>query len=385
MQFSIVSTMDDFSALEDRWNDLISRAPGSSVFQTFAWLNTWWRVFGDDRAMHIITASDGKTLIGLLPVYIERSHLLSAIGLRKLRLIGYGGDTTPDDLGPILAESHQEQAIDLLTKGLNSLRSEWDIAEFDDLDPQSPLISAIQAQRPGELEVAEGAKIAYVELPDSFDGYLAKLSSNRRSKIRRGRKKLGEHADYRFHIVRSQAELDRHYPDLIRLHKDRWEGRAEDIGFSTEGYVTFHRDVMADLLKQDALRLMFLISEERAIAASYCYRWRRAFYFFQGGIDKDYKAYRIGEVMMGHAIEQAISEGMQLFDMLRGEHDYKNSLTDMTRRRTHLRLNQPTLRTISYRTLRAGYRSIRGLYASPSDHDHGAADGVIARTKDHAA
>ena len=385
MQFSIVSTSNDLTALEQRWNDLIVRSPDSSVFQTFAWLKTWWRIFGQDRNMRIITASDGKILIGLLPVYIERSHLLPAIGLRKLRLIGYGGDTTPDDLGPILDQDQPDEALDLLIAGLESLRSEWDIAELDDLAPNSPLISALTARRPGEVEVTEGAKISYAELPSSFDDYLAKLSSNRRWKMRRGRKKLREATNYRFHVVGSQAELDLHYPDLIRLHKDRWQGRSEDIGFSTETYVNFHRDVMAEMLKQDALRLMLLIGDEGAIAASYCYRWRGAFFFFQGGISKDHADFRLGEVLMGHAIEQAIGEGMQIFDMLRGQHDYKKSLTDKERTRAHLRLNQSTLRSISYRTIRAGYRSVRGLYSNDSEHHEGGATAERTGTENHAA
>ncbi len=385
MSYTIIAEANDLAVLEDDWNDLVTRSEDCSVFQTFAWLNTWWRLFGENRRMRIIAARDDGTLIGLLPVYIENAQLLPAIGLRKLRLIGYGGDTTPDDLGPILDQAQADQALALLVQGLNMLRQEWDIAEFDDLDPQSPLITLIQDQKPGEAEITEGARISYVELPASFDDYLAKLSSNRRWKLRKGRKKLHEACNYRFHVVGSQDELDRYYPDLIRLHRDRWEGRAEDIGFSTEGYVTFHRDVMAHLLKQDALRLMFLIGDQGPIAASYCYRWRGAFYFFQGGIDKDYKAFRLGEVLMGHAIEQAIVEGMTVFDMLRGEHDYKKSLTDKIRLRAHLRLNQPTLRAISYRTIRAGYRSIRGLYGHQPDDEHASATGGNKGAKDHAA
>ncbi len=385
LRFSIVATSDGFEALEDRWNGLIERSPDCSVFQTFPWLSTWWRIFGEDRQLRIILAHDHERLVGLLPVYIERSSLLPILGLSKLRLIGYGGDTTPDDLGPILDDADRDAIMTTLVDGLDSLRHEWDIAEFDDLDPKSPLIQVMSERREDEVELVDGARIAYVDLPASFDAYLAKLSSNRRWKLRRGRKKLFEHTAYRFHVVRSQEDLDRHYPDLIRLHRDRWQGRAEDIGFSTRTYVDFHQDVMAEMLKRDCLRLMLLIGDQGAIAASYCYRWRDGFYFFQGGFDKSFEPFRIGEVLMGHAIEQATVEGMRVYDMLRGEHDYKKSLTDKTRLRTHLRLNQPTVRTRSYRTLRAGYRTLRGFAISPSNQDHGAGAKDKAAVQDHAA
>jgi CelD/BcsL family acetyltransferase involved in cellulose biosynthesis len=374
VKFSILKQADALDALEVRWTRLVERSPEASVFQTFAWQSIWWRVFGKGRDLRIILAEDGEELVGLLPVYVERTDLLPAVGLRKLRLIGYGGDTAPDDLGAITAGGDPKAVIESLVDGLLSLQGEWDIAELDDLHPDSALIKALGARLGGQVALEEGARISYVELPETWDGYLAKLSSNRRWKLRRGRKKLHEHKPYRFHLVRSADELERFYPELVRLHHDRWEHRSEDFGFSTDGYVGFHRDVMAAMLEADCLRLMLLIGEDETVmAANYCYRWRGGFYFFQGGFARDYERFRIGEVLMGHAIEQAIGEGMQVFDMLRGEHDYKKSLTDRIRTRTHLRIYQPTLRTLSYRTLRAGYRQVRRLYPGrDAGHDHGA-------------
>ncbi|MEM8948805.1 MAG: GNAT family N-acetyltransferase [Pseudomonadota bacterium] len=368
MTFEILSHANAFDGLEPRWNKLIDRSVDASVFQTFAWQSIWWRVFGKGRELRIILAKDGDDLVGVLPVYIERTPLLPAVGPRKLRLVGYGGDTAPDDLGPIMAGDDPAPITETLIDGLLSLKDEWDIAILDDLDPDSPMIKALSARLGDQVTLKPGARISFVELPETFDGYLAKLSSNRRWKLRRGRKKLHEHKPYRFHVVASQQELDLYYPELVRLHHERWEHRSDDFGFSTEGYVDCHRAVMAAMLDQDCLRLMLLIGEDGVVMASnYCYRWRGGFYFFQGGFAKDFERFRIGEVLMGHAIEQAISEGMRIFDMLRGEHDYKKSLTDAVRTRTHLHIHQPTLRTLSYRTMRAGYRQVRRFYPQPSD------------------
>ena len=369
MKFSILSHADAFDGLEPRWKRLIDQAPDASVFQTFSWQAIWWRIFGGGRDLRLILAEDGDELKGLLPVYIERTDLLPALGLRTLRLVGYGGDTAPDDLGPIVAGNDPAAVIETLIDGLLALKDEWDIAVLDDLDPESPMIDALVTRLGDQVTLEPGARISFVELPENFDGYLAKLSSNRRWKLRRGRKKLNEAKPYRFHVVTTGDELDRYFPELVRLHHDRWEHRSGEFGFSTEGYVDFHRDAMAAMLDQDCLRLMLLIGEDDVVmAANYCYRWRGGFYFFQGGFARDYERFRIGEVLMGHAIEQAIGEGMQVFDMLRGEHDYKKSLTDEIRTRTHLHIYQPTLRSVSYQTLRAGYRRIRRFYPETPAH-----------------
>lgn len=373
MQFSIIATSDALAGLKDRWGDLVERSPDCSVFQTFSWQTIWWRIFGRGRDLRVILAEDEGRLVGLLPVYIERTDLVPAIGLRKLRLIGYGGDTAPDDIGPLLSADDRDRAVDTLIEGLMSIQDAWDVAVFDDLHPDCPLMAALRDRFEGRVEITEGVRISYVTLPETFDDYLAKLSSNRRWKIRRGRKKLNQHKPYQFKLIATQEELERYYPELVQLHHDRWEHRSDEFGFSTEGYVEFHRTVMAAMLEEDCLRLMVLANEDGVIAANYCYRWRDGFYFFQGGFSRDYERFRIGEVMMGHAIEQAIGEGMGVFDMLRGEHDYKKSLTDQVRTRANMQLYRSTLRTLSYRTLRAGYRQMRRMRSNPVDaHDHAA-------------
>ncbi len=363
MKTSIVSTEDAFLALEDRWTRLIERSEAASVFQTFAWLSTWWRFFGKDQQLRIIIVEHGGELVGILPLYIEHcTDLLPAVGLRRLRLIGYGGDTTPDDLGPIIASESSCAETEALMKGFHSISGEWDIALFEDLDPASAFIPFAQQQMGDKVDLDDGMTISYAELPDSWDEFLATCSQRRRWKLRRGRTKLAEHSPYRFLLVQTQEELDLYYPELVRLHRERWSSSSEQGGFSTHDYVEFHRAVTAAMLRQNCLRLMFLINEnDTAIAANYCYHWRGAFYGFQMGFAPDHQHLRVGEVLMGHAIEQAIREGMNIFDMLRGDHDYKQWLTNRSRQRVNLVVHQPTMRTLSYKLLRTAYRKARQL------------------------
>jgi CelD/BcsL family acetyltransferase involved in cellulose biosynthesis len=83
---------------------------------------------------------------------------------------------------------------------------------------------------------------------------------------------------------------------------------------------------MKQLFEQDRLRLYCLESDKQLVAMLYCYRWKDGIYFFQGGFDTDYEDLRVGNVIMGFAIEHAINEGNRVFDMLKGDYRYKRSL-----------------------------------------------------------
>ena len=113
---------------------------------------------------------------------------------------------------------------------------------------------------------------------------------------------------------------------LIELHHKRWQGRTEHYAFSSPNYISFHKSVMHEFIKQNRLRLFCLELDEKIISMLYCYKWKDTMYYFQGGFDPDYYHLQPGQVIMGHAIESAIKERLKVFDMLKGNYEYKASL-----------------------------------------------------------
>ncbi|HPU25822.1 MAG TPA: GNAT family N-acetyltransferase [Phycisphaerae bacterium] len=49
----------------------------------------------------------------------------------------------------------------------------------------------------------------------------------------------------------------------------------------------------------------------------------RRLYYYLGGFDPEYGRLSPGKLLVAHALEQAIGEGMRGFDVLRGREDYK--------------------------------------------------------------
>ena len=57
--------------------------PRPSPFLLHGLVEEWWRVFGEERRLAVVTAWRGDALVGILPALIERRH-----GLRTARLLG---------------------------------------------------------------------------------------------------------------------------------------------------------------------------------------------------------------------------------------------------------------------------------------------------------
>jgi CelD/BcsL family acetyltransferase involved in cellulose biosynthesis len=160
-------------------------------------------------------------------------------------------------------------------------------------------------------------------LPESWEAYLQAQHRDRRYTLRQTRRRVEAQPGARLFLWNDPARLDRAIDRLVALHHLRWQGRDEEHAFSTPEYVAFHREVMHACQNRGWLRLYCLEIGGEIVAMFYFYRFRDGVYYFQGGFDPALSKLRPGLVLMGYAIEHAIGEGNRVFDMLRGEYDYK--------------------------------------------------------------
>lgn len=336
-----VRRVDDvagFEALRPEWDRLLGIAPVASVFMSWEWLFTWWKYYGARHRLAILVAEHDGRVAGILPAYVRNDRVFGVFPIRVLRFLGTGGDTAPDDLDALLdPELAIEGAAALAEHVVGGLHA-WDLMRLTDMAPSSVFLAALERAMPGRRWAASdrgrSAQISYLNLPNTFDEYLRTFDQAKRGKFRRRRRDVNALPGARFYVCDDPAALDAAIDRLIELHHLRWRGRAEHYAFSSHAYNGFHREVMRLCLAHGWLRLYCLASDEGILAMSYCYRFRDAVFHFQGGFDPARADLQPGGVLMGYVIEHAISEGNRVFDMLRGEYDYKGSWAP-ERRETH--------------------------------------------------
>jgi CelD/BcsL family acetyltransferase involved in cellulose biosynthesis len=325
----VLTVERELFALEAEWEKLQHDASVTSIFETFDWQTSWWRTYGAGRRLRVLVArSEQGELLGILPLHVHLTSI-ARMPVRLLRLVGTGGDTFPDDLGPILATSRAEETARALADATVALRG-WDVLLLSDLQPECAFTPAIaRAARMRGLRGTSGSseRIAFLELPDTWDAWLASLHRDRRYRIKNVRKKLlARHRDARFFVWDDPATLDRGIDALVHLHRKRWQRVGAAHAFSTPEYVAFHRAVMHACLRRDRLRLYCLALGDEPIALYYFYRFRDAVYLMQSGFDPDHGDVKPGQVLLGWVIEHAIGEGHRVLDFLRGDHRYKDEL-----------------------------------------------------------
>jgi CelD/BcsL family acetyltransferase involved in cellulose biosynthesis len=345
----VVDSGNEFASLAGEWEKLQSDADPTSVFAGFEWMYLWWKTYGKGKPLRLLVARENNRIVGLLPLYIDTLKMLK-FPVRCLRLIGTGGDTFPDYLGPVLAKGREKEVSRALAKAVLQLRG-WDVLLLHDMNPALAFVSEMtEAAKTAYMQplIGRSERIAFMELLPSWDAWLGAMHRDKRYRIKNIRKKINAAHPTKFFVWKDEKTLDQGIDRLIWLHNKRWEQAGQQHAFSTNDYRDFHRALMHALLKRDQLRLYCLELSGQIVAMYYFYKFRDAVYLMQSGFDPDFSDVKPGQALLGYIVENAMVEGNKVLDFLRGDHRYKDELATGERETVYLTAFRPRPGSLVY-------------------------------------
>lgn len=327
MQLSVISDVHAFDALKADWEALHAISDANTFFSSWSFCRNWWASYGGNHGLNILALHNQQSLVAILPLYVQKRKIVRLMPYRTLMMIGTGGDTSPDYLGPIVDPEFSNRACGYLNGYLYSVGS-WDHVHLRDL-------SALGAQRLQALTAVPEAfqslsrntnTIHYASLPDTWDEYLSSLSANKRQQLRRYRRRLFDNESARIECLEEASDLEPWFSELVRLHFKRWSGSGVEHSFTSKSYNEFHLNYMRELLHKNQLRLWRMGLDGKTIAMNYCFSDGDTSYYFQSGFDPDFDKFHPGLVLLTHAMQSALEEGCERFDMLKGDYAFKRAL-----------------------------------------------------------
>jgi CelD/BcsL family acetyltransferase involved in cellulose biosynthesis len=292
----------DLASLRLLWPKLAERS--RNLFSTWEWAAVWWRHFSRGRPLRLTVVRRGAEPVGILPLYRWRSAPLEV-----LRCIGHG---PADELGPVGDPNDAVLLARALGRSLQRLGADLLLAE------QLPRQQDWGALLGGRRLASESSPLVRFG-PDGWEAYLRRRSSNFREQVRRRARKLAREHRVAYRYSDGSQHLDRDLDTLFRLHAARWSGAGTNF-LADE---SFHRDFARTAAGQDWLRLWFLEVDGQDVAALYGFRYAGTESYYQAGRDPAWNEYRVGFLLLGHAIRQAAEDGVREYRLLRGGEDYK--------------------------------------------------------------
>ena len=295
------------------WNRLVERCRTPVPFATWQFQTAWYRAFGTGP-LHLLAAQDGEgEWVGVLPLY----ELPSPDG-PVLRLVG--GTDVADYLDLIAVAGREEEVWKALLPALAELP--WRAADLRPIPAASPtpgLLASLAASSGLASRTAVEDRCPVIELPGTWDAYLAGLSGKDRHELRR-KMRRAEVGRPRIEAARTPAAMAVLMDGFVALHRRSKVGKAR---FMDEPMEAFFRALGRDLAVAGLAALWMLWLEERPAAALLCLEQGGAVSLYNSGFDPEARAMSPGVVLIARTIEDAIARGFRRYDFLRGEEPYK--------------------------------------------------------------
>jgi len=331
MKVSVVTRREELAALVTRWDELAQKDRRDGFFRTSGWCLPWMKYLRPNAQpfMIVVSGDDGK-IAGIAPL-CALSYCNLGFRLRALSLPGR--EVVSGDFLDFVTEAESRPAvIDAVLDFLREAASKWSLLVMGEMIEGGDLHRAVNnmARRSGFAIRRQEERICpYIELPTSFDEYLASLTSSSRSHIRRRVREVIEKKGARIDVYSEPDEIVPRLNTLIRLHLNRWRSDNLPGTLGRPGFASFLREVCTTPPIGSRCRLYILTHRETPVAALLAFHFSQSALYYQAGWDPDspLAQHSPGVVIMARSISDAIDQGLRYYEFLRGDESYKSRWT----------------------------------------------------------
>jgi len=305
------------------WNDLLAQTPGAQFFQSWDWLDAYWRSYRADQQLRVFLGWEGGRLRGILPMVIRSEK--TRIG--RVRVLGYPLDDWGSFYGPIGPEPAQtlQAVLDYLRSG----PAEWDLLELRWISPEDEAAGwTRQALAGAGLKAIRTLwdQTAVVDLADGQAGwqrYVASRSAKWRGNLRRAEKKLAalgpvEYVRYR-PLGQSAGQDDPRwdlYEACYRIAERSWQARSETGTTLCHSQAReFLRQVHEGAARLGAVDINLLYVGGQPAAFLYNYVWQGQVYGLRRGFDPQVAPQGAGNVLLAWALRDSFLRNDRLYDL----------------------------------------------------------------------
>ena len=299
--------------LHQEWAELADRV-GASPFVHPGWVMAWAESRGVE--VELIHIRRGDALVAALPVVRAPEGIVS-----------------PTDWHTPLFEAIalDEGALGELAALIVARRHRYVRLGFLDADgPTHRVFSGTLQQAGYRLRRRTALHSPYMRLTGSWEDFLARWPSKKRSDLRRRRRRLDEQGVVSLEVHDGTRNLDDLLTEGFDVEASGWKGSGS-TSITAEGTEGLYREAAAWAASQGKLRLGFLRLDGQAIAFDYSFEARSTHYLLKTGFRPDYSAYSPGKLLRAFMIEHAFADRIETYDFVGDNDKWKLEWTDTTR------------------------------------------------------
>jgi CelD/BcsL family acetyltransferase involved in cellulose biosynthesis len=305
-----VESMDEVTC---SWDRLRHPLRWSCIFVLPAWLKAWWEAFGGHGELYLRTLWHDHNVIGLAPLLVN-NKTASFIGSADVC----------DYLDFVIAPGEEGNFFEVL---LDDLRSEG-ISRLD-LRPVRPdstvlkYLPSIARKRGYDVNCSAEDVSLELDLPPTWNEYLAMLNSKQRHEIRRKLRRLWEAGRVEHHCAEVSQEVEDYLDTFLNLFSLSKDEKASFMDPKMESFFRSLAKAMADI---GLLRLGGIQVDKVTAAMTMGFDYDDSHYLYNSAYDPQFSDLSVGLLCKVLCLKESIEKGRKKWNFLKGAEPYKYQL-----------------------------------------------------------
>jgi len=303
-------TEESFASLNSYWTDSRRNLNWSSIFVLPSWMQVWWQTFGAGAELYLRAVRQGEKVIGIAPLLV-RSETASIIGSADVC----------DYVDFVVIPGRERDFFRVL---LNELRQK-DVNQLD-LGPLRPdstvLTDLISVAKECKYEVLchqDGVSVE-LDLPPTWDEYLAILTKKQRHEVKRKLRRLWGAGNVNYRCLQVSQEVGDFIDTFLKLFSLSREEKAQ---FMTAQMESFFRSLAETMAEIGLLRFGILELDVVPAAMIMGFDYNDSMYLYNSAYDPKYSHLSVGLLSKVLCIKESIQRGRKKWDFLKGGEPYK--------------------------------------------------------------
>jgi CelD/BcsL family acetyltransferase involved in cellulose biosynthesis len=310
---SYTLTVESLDDITSSWGDLRQCLKWGSIFVLPAWLKVWWEAFGRDGELYLRTLRQGEKIIGFAPLLVDK-RTASFVGSADVcDYLDFA--ITPGrerDFFKVLVDDLREQGIKKL--------------DLRPLRPDSTVLAQLVniAQNRGyEVTCLSEDVSLELDLPATWNEYLAILKSKQRHEVRRKLRRLWEADSVEHRCVEVGQEVEDYLDIFLKLFS---LSKDEKANFMNDNRESFFRSLAKAMAEIGLLRLGILQLDKVPVAMTMGFDYNGSHYLYNSAYDPQFGYLSVGLLCKVLCLKESIEKGKKKWNFLKGGEPYKYQL-----------------------------------------------------------
>ncbi len=321
--------MESLGLSEQEWNALVSESPTKTVFQTYQWMSSWEKIFGQQCVPWYISVGEASSIVGVAPLTVTK-------GSRGQRVATFLGDGKADYCDFLLA-GDRTAALEKIFEQIFADRGLWDVIEFNSIPAESPTIAVAQAicREAGYYVLQRDLYSSPALLINGHEEEASKIFN--KVGLRRRQNYFHRQGSLTFKTLRG-FEVMPYMDRFFAQHISRWAGSKTPSLFLDDQNQAFYLELVRGMSDVGWLVLSVVELNDRPLAMHCGFDYGGRFLWYKPSFDVAQAKHSPGLVLLryliGHAIEQKRAE----FDFSIGDEPFKFRFANHVRTTVQLRI-----------------------------------------------